>query len=119
MLVDPTSRKNMSFEVLRWEEALPPEIQKAVYDVVLLADCTYNAGSAPALVETLAAIASRSCQTLIIVATKPRHPSESIFFELIEAAGIQLVEELSIPLPSVSGYAGTTVDMYAFRQGRQ
>lgn len=114
--MDATSRGNVDFKVLPWEDRLPPCIETEVYDLILLADCTYNPSSAPSLIKTLSALVSHAPGTTIVMATKPRHPSEGVFFELMADAAMKMLQMTSIPLPSAWDDDTATVDIYAFKK---
>jgi hypothetical protein len=88
----PAKGSTLQFLCLNWEKELPVPVMSEVFDVILVADCTYNSCSIPALVCTLSALVSHSPNAHVIVAHKPRHESESVFFEHMLSAGFcQLV----------------------------
>ncbi len=115
-LMTPADRPAARFEVLKWEDDLPPGIRGKSFDLVLVADCTYNPSSAPALVKTLDALASQSTSTRIVVATKVRHPSEAVFFDLMAAAGMEQTGCTSVLLPTAMPDVSSTVDIHIFRK---
>lgn len=111
-------RSNASFQVLDWSTALPQNIAKQRYDLILVADCIYNEDSIPALVKTLASLGASSPDVLIIVATKTRHTSEAMFFGLMESANFEMQAKTYILAPA--GYTADDladaehVDLYEF-----
>lgn len=108
-----------SFEVLNWEhEALPQVVQARMFDVVLVADCTYNSTSIPALVRTLQHVVWRSGSAVVVVGMKVRHASELVFFDLMEAAEFTQTGHVAIPLPDGEDLDvddTTNIDLYTFR----
>lgn len=88
------------FEVLDWEKDLPARVSSKAFDLILVADCTYNPSSVPSLVSVLATLTVRSPKAMVLLAQKVRHPSEAIFFEHIAEAGFVRGDHVAIPLPS-------------------
>ncbi|KAI9714523.1 MAG: hypothetical protein M1820_000484 [Bogoriella megaspora] len=86
--MNPAMSSEVRFEPLDWEAEIPPKIRDKMLDIIVVADCTYNPDSAPDLVRTIAAFTSRSPKAIVVVSMKNRHPSESIFFELMSAANL-------------------------------
>lgn len=78
--------------VLDWTEELPSRIAEKTFNLILVADCTYNSDVVPALVDTLKRLTNKSPKALIAVGLKRRHDSESIFFDLMNEAGLKTVE---------------------------
>ena len=107
-----------AFKVLSWGQGLPETLSSQQLDLALVADCTYNPGSAPALVKTLRAIADASPAVVIVVATKVRHPSEAVFFDLMAEVGLGQTGHVIVPLPTGEdpGLLGApeVVDIYTF-----
>ncbi|QDS67643.1 hypothetical protein FKW77_004615 [Venturia effusa] len=111
--VFPAMSSSVSFQPLNWEEPLPKMVQSKTYDLILVADCTYNSDSSPALVRTLSALQKKSPKAVILVAMKVRHPSEDVFFDLMRQALFIEASHMKIQLPSVAG-AGEKVEVYVF-----
>jgi len=107
-----------TFEVLDWTHPLPLSIQ-GVFDLVLVADCTYNADFIPALVSSLSALIKNSPEALVVVATKTRHSSEVVFFELMEEARFTITEKTHAlaptRLPMEEPKDAERVDVYCFK----
>ena len=105
--------------ILDWDDDLPEFVAKAQFDLILVSECIYNSDSIPVLVKTLAALVAKSPLALIVVATKARHDSEFIFFDLIAQAGIINIGHQAMPLPECSSnktkQALDHVDTYFFR----
>ena len=87
-----------------------------------MSDCTYNIDTLPALVETLSALhslnltrsrAGEAPETKVFLATKPRHASERVFFDLISAQGWRMLQSQILPV-SMLGADGQTIEMYVF-----
>ncbi|KIW03261.1 uncharacterized protein PV09_05481 [Verruconis gallopava] len=90
-----------SFQELDWEIPLPEAVASARFDLVLVADCTYNPDSAPALVQTLVKLANTSQDCVVLLSMKVRHESELVFFDLMEKAGFLQKMKAMVPLPEV------------------
>ncbi|KAF5000292.1 hypothetical protein FDECE_11253 [Fusarium decemcellulare] len=116
----------MLYENLDWEEGrkgrFGPQVQSQPWDMVMLSDCTYNVDMLPALVETLSAIhatnlthfpAGEPFTTKVFLATKPRHESETVLFELMDNDGWYSVHKQVMPLPVLGG-APQAVELYLF-----
>ena len=112
----PAMGSKMEHMVLDWDDTLPPSVAQERYDLILVSECIYNDRSIPALVRTLSALASGSPASVIVVATKVRHCSEAVFFDLMSHSGFLEVDRLSIPLPDpqkkASGQDLENVDVY-------
>lgn len=102
-------------QVLIWGEDFSVDTGQEQLDLVLVSDCTYNTDSIPALVGTFATLLSQSPAALIVVATKIRHASELVFFDLMANAGIVQVERLTILLPSGCDEEDENADIHFFR----
>lgn len=83
--------------VLDWDEQdLPPRVASTGtgFDVILMADVTYNTASFPALVRTLAALlaigdpAPTRAPPLVLLGYKERDPAERTLWDLAAAIGI-------------------------------
>lgn len=111
-------RGKVATTVLDWDAALPDEMSRAKYDLVIVSDCTYNSDSIPALVQTLTAIVSSSPAALIVISMKVRHDSEAIFFDLMAEAGLGEIEHSTIPLPDRCrnhiGQSLEVIDVYVY-----
>jgi predicted nicotinamide N-methyase len=97
----PAKSSTVIFRPLNWEETLPPDITDMIFDLVLVADCTYNPDSSPALVDTFCKLIKRSPEAVILVAMKVRHQDELIFFDLMKEADFLEASKISIPLPEI------------------
>ncbi|KAE8453642.1 hypothetical protein EG329_009153 [Mollisiaceae sp. DMI_Dod_QoI] len=86
-----SSKPTLSHQVLNWSSPLPSNISSSTWDLILVADCTYNPDVVPDLVETLTRVrggwvgAGRG--GLVLLAMKVRHESELVFFELMGRSG--------------------------------
>ncbi|KAK4099492.1 hypothetical protein N658DRAFT_487691 [Parathielavia hyrcaniae] len=120
---------SLDFEPLDWHDGergiLGEKAASRAWDLVVLCDCTYNTDTLPPLVKTLSALHSHSARrssdagghigTEVLVATKPRHSSESIFFDLMSDDRWNIREQTVLPLPLLDG-GGQTVEVYLFRK---
>ncbi|PWY86105.1 hypothetical protein BO70DRAFT_221075 [Aspergillus heteromorphus CBS 117.55] len=96
----PTDSSGIEFRTLDWDEELPSDLCGGSVDLVLVSDCTYNADSLPALVSVLKRLVQMSPEAIILVALKRRHESESIFFDLMQSAGLFSLHLDQMQLPS-------------------
>ncbi|KAM3086785.1 hypothetical protein ACMFMG_000908 [Clarireedia jacksonii] len=108
------SRSKISHKVLDWSELLPEIVQKESWDLVLVADCTYNPDVVPDLVSTLKRVKVGNERVLILLAMKVRHDSEMVFFELMANEGFVVAEKGKVPL-GVLGAEEEEIEIYVFR----
>ena len=105
---------------LNWDNALPKEISKMYFDIIVVSDCTYNSDSIPALVRTLATLIKSSPDAYVIVSMKRRHESEAVFFDLMSDAGFTEVARTNIPLPDrqrkETGLELETVEIFIYQK---
>ena len=103
---------------LDWNYELPCGMQSAVFDLILISDCTYNCDSLPALIRTLSALVSLSPAIHVILSLKFRHTSEAVFFDLMAEAGFKIIEHVSIAMPDDCrikvGLKLEMIDIYIF-----
>lgn len=114
----PASESKIEHRVLDWAEPLPAAITEQQYDLILVSECTYNENSIPALVRTLSALVAQSPAAVVVLATKVRHFSERVFFDMMSDAGFVELEQRSIELPDPqkkSEQRLEMVDVYCFR----
>ncbi|EGD94130.1 hypothetical protein TESG_01655 [Trichophyton tonsurans CBS 112818] len=112
---NPAAGSKIDFQVLDWETCIPSRISEQQYDLIVVSDCTYNSDSLPALVDTMAALVDRSPQAVIIVALKRRHESETVFFEFMRRARLDVCSQTRIQLPSVCSDEEVDIEIYCFR----
>ncbi|KFY42102.1 hypothetical protein V494_02594 [Pseudogymnoascus sp. VKM F-4513 (FW-928)] len=105
---------NASYLNLDWSEPLPPRVASESFDLVLVADCTYNPDVVPYLVSTLANLINKSPAVLICLAMKVRHESEAVFFDLMTDHGIVQVGKHSERVGNL-GDEDESVDIYLFK----
>jgi hypothetical protein len=105
---------SVSFSTLDWDEPLPRAIQGRTFDLVLVADCTYNADSSPSLVRTLSALVERSPKAIVLLAMKVRHSSEAVFFDLMSDAGFVIEGQTALPIPGDDDTTIEKVDIFVF-----
>ena len=117
----------IDYENLDWEEGrqgrFGPLVRSQIWDLVVLSDCTYNVDMLPALVQTLSAIHSAASknhdssgqkrETRVLLATKPRHPSERALFDLMSSSGWSIQESAVLPLPVLDS-EGQSIEIYLF-----
>lgn len=125
--------------ILDWDEGLPPQVldvgSRGGFDMIVMADVTYNTSSFPALVNTLSALLALSPKSttsdasestadeseitktarnanaeapLILLAYKQRDPAERELWELLrEKTSVQLVQVNALP-----GTGGEAVEIW-------
>ncbi|PQE20985.1 UPF0665 family protein [Rutstroemia sp. NJR-2017a BBW] len=108
------SESKISHKVLDWSEPLPEFVQKELWNLVLVADCTYNPDVVPDLVATLKRVKVGNEGVLILLAMKVRHDSEMAFFELMANEGFMVVEKGKVPV-GVMGVEEEEIEIYVFR----
>lgn len=118
----PASESKIEHMVLDWAEPLPATITEQQYDLILVSECTYNEISIPALVKTISALAAKSPAAIIVLATKVRHFSERVFFDIMSDTGFVELEHRSIELPDPQKKKNEQimeiVDVYCFRSAQ-
>ena len=112
---------NASFQIFDWDDPVPPSTSP---DIILIADCTYNPDNADSLVRAIEKCVNGSRETIIALAHKKRHDSETLFFDLI-GKHFQIMNHSEFStLPgegklrnqdSFSGIGTEVVDLYTFK----
>lgn len=100
------------FKALDWDQPIPESLASQHWDVILVADCTYNVASALSLVEVLSKLAWNTPDSVIVLAHKKRHDSENYFFELM---GAVFEVEDRVCFNSGDQETGILGDIYTFR----
>ncbi|KAK3197165.1 hypothetical protein GRF29_1536g832726 [Pseudopithomyces chartarum] len=124
------NKASIGFTELDWEEPLSQKewpsldepdqvVREGNYtdhvDLVIAADCTYNADSSPAFVNTIRQIAAGSPKAVVAIAMKRRHESEAIFFDLMSEARFETVDTIYLPLPGDEKAGEENVEIYIFK----
>jgi hypothetical protein len=102
-------------------------------DLVVAADCTYNADSrlvglyhqlalahtdqfySPAFVNTMHQIALRFPRVVVAVAMKRRHSSEDVFFNLMDNAKFRITNTIYFPLPGDQKASEEFIELYIYQ----
>lgn len=105
---------NINFKPLDWDQNIPENLTAKPIGLIVVADCTYNASSAPSLVRVLAELSSRSPGAVILLAHKRRHDSEDVFFQLMDES-FRKIEQIQRALGANSNEEATNVDIYIFQ----
>nr|POE63556.1 upf0665 family protein c23c4.06c [Quercus suber] len=118
--MQPAISARVRFQPLDWEDAALPEVlRRRTNDLIVVSECTYNSDTLQPLVNTLIALVERSPKAVIVVATKTRHESEKVFFDLMRNARFVEDGAMRFPLPGQpgDGYAdwATDVGLHVFR----
>lgn len=112
--IEDENEAGISYMNLDWETPYPQDLASKEFNLVLVADCTYNPDVVPYLVKTLASVSDSSKNVLILVAMKVRHESEQIFFTLMEEAQLRAVDKLALPLPHI-GEEAEEIEIHLFK----
>lgn len=92
---------SLQWGVLDWSHPPQKTDLPRNIDLVVIADCIYNTNSIPSLVQTIAYLLHHNSGARFLVARKPRHDSEELFFELAANLPLKLLESWSVALPHV------------------
>lgn len=109
----PSSLKH---QVLDWSSPLPSNVSDTKWDLVVVADCTYNPDVVPDLVQTLKRLAEGNKYVVVLLAMKVRHESEMVFFDLMKTSGFDMKEKCKIPLPVLGG-EDEEIEIFLFGYG--
>lgn len=111
----------LDFESLDWEDGkvgvLGPKAGSTSWDLVIISDCTYNVDMLSALIKTVSALHKSSVNLgdagpMVMLATKPRHPSETALFDLMKADDWSILESASQSLPVLGMDNKEAVEVY-------
>ncbi|KAH6678466.1 putative methyltransferase-domain-containing protein [Halenospora varia] len=121
-------RPKIQTRVLDWSNTYPSVVAGTEWDLVVVADCTYNPDSVPDLVGMLGNCAgvwdegvvegNEGRETLVLVAMKVRHESEMVFFGLMEGKGRVVRESIKLGLP-VRGGEAEEIEIFVFGRGKR
>ncbi|TAQ90533.1 hypothetical protein B7494_g1140 [Chlorociboria aeruginascens] len=113
----PSLNPNIEHQVLDWSSPLPPNIKETSWELIVVADCTYNPDVVPDLVRTLKSLRDGNGEVgkemMVLLAMKVRHESEMVFFELMKGSGFVVAESCRIPL-SMLGGEGQEIEVFVF-----
>ena len=101
--MSPAISSHVAFEPLDWLQPLTGKLQSRAHDLIIVSECTYNTDTLAPLVDTLVTLLARSPKAVVVLATKTRHASEAVVFELLEKAGIILEGSTRLALPGEPG----------------
>jgi predicted nicotinamide N-methyase len=112
----PSSTRSITHEVLDWSAPLTPHVRETRWDLVLVADCTYNPSTTPHLVSTLRGIAEGSGQTsaatVVLLAMKVRHDSEMVCFDMLAEAGFVVRDKMALKVPTLPTEADEEIEVF-------
>ncbi|KUJ20698.1 uncharacterized protein LY89DRAFT_771671 [Mollisia scopiformis] len=112
----PSSQAKLSHQILDWAAPLPENVEREKWDLVVVADCTYNIDVVPDLVATLDRVREGSKGVEVLLAMKVRHESEMGFFGLMEKSGWAVRERWVVPLGMLGeGGEGQEIEIFVFR----
>jgi precorrin-6B methylase 2 len=98
-IAKPAQGSSLRLGLLEWGSETPSETLNNRTDLVLISDCTYNADSCSALVQTLVDLAQHSVGLKILLAMKRRHDAEAVFEYMMDRNGFQAVECTKLAVP--------------------
>ncbi|KAG9231716.1 putative methyltransferase-domain-containing protein [Amylocarpus encephaloides] len=113
---NPSPSADVSHHVLDWSSPLRQPVSITKWDLVLVADCTYNPDVVPDLVSTLGKLRAANREVLVALAMKVRHESEMVFFELMEREGWAVREKCRFRLPVLGGEE-EGIEVWVFGEG--
>ncbi|KAF2725579.1 hypothetical protein K431DRAFT_309204 [Polychaeton citri CBS 116435] len=114
--MNPAIASRTAFQPLDWEAPLPSAVATRPYDLIIVSECTYNTSTLKPLVDTLVRLTTQRPKSVVVVATKTRHPDEAQFFDLMKAAGMVMDSKIRVPLAGAAGdgYADWAKDVGIF-----
>ncbi|PBP27012.1 hypothetical protein BUE80_DR002042 [Diplocarpon rosae] len=103
-------------QVLDWSLPLPPSIASVSWNLILIADCTYNPDVVPSLIATLGQLSHGNPRLIVLLAMKVRHESEAVFFDLMAKQHWVVKESCRVGLP-VLGAESEEIEIFVFGRG--
>ncbi|KAL5606545.1 hypothetical protein BROUX41_002948 [Berkeleyomyces rouxiae] len=115
---------SLAYENLDWfdckEGVFGPlvENRNQTWDLIIISDCTYNSDVIPALVGSLDKLHEIGIQNSgkgpqVLLSTKFRHDSETVFWDQMKAAGWEIREKAEFPVANI-GAPGEQIEVYLF-----
>lgn len=104
----------IAHQILDWSQPLPSNVASQSFDLLVVADCTYNPDVVPDLLNTLKSVVERNRDVLVLVAMKVRHESEMVFFELMAESGFVIKEKGEMGLPLLEG-EDESIEIFGFQ----
>jgi precorrin-6B methylase 2 len=98
-LAKPAPGSSLRRGLLAWGPVSSSSILQSDPDLVLISDCTYNADSCAALVQTLVSLAQHAKDIKILVAMKRRHDAEAVFEHMMDQNGFKPLECTKLAIP--------------------
>ena len=95
----PAPGSSLRRGLLEWGPVSSSSILQSGPDLVLISDCTYNADSCAALVQTLVCLAQHAKDIKILVAMKRRHDAEAVFEHKMDQNGFTPLECTKLAIP--------------------
>ncbi|RFU25367.1 hypothetical protein B7463_g10977, partial [Scytalidium lignicola] len=110
----PNLSPKLTTQNLDWSSPLPENVKGQTWDLVIVADCTYNPDVVPDLVHTLISVGKCNSEVLVLLAMKVRHESEMVFFDLMKEGGFRIKENIAIKLPLLGLDMEEMIEIYLF-----
>ncbi|KAK6992209.1 putative methyltransferase-domain-containing protein [Favolaschia claudopus] len=104
------NQSSVEATVLDWDDETLPECVQDVgsFDVIIMADVTYNTASFPSLVRTLKNLVSLAAKRpQVLLGYKERDPGERALWAMAEAAGITLKD-----IGRIAGAGGVPIEIW-------
>ena len=98
-IAKPAQGSSLRLGLLEWGSEITNETLPNRIDLVLISDCTYNADSCSALVQTLVSLAQHSKGLKILLALKRRHDAEAVFEYMMNRDGFHALECTKLAVP--------------------
>lgn len=100
--------------VLDWEDELPDKVTRdAAFDLLVLADVTYNTASFPALCKTLKTLVTSAPRPpIVLLGYKERHPDERVLWTMAKDMGLDFVK-----VGERAGAGGAAVEIWVASSG--
>jgi predicted nicotinamide N-methyase len=118
-IAKPAQGSSLRRGLLEWGSVSASEILQSDPNLVLISDCTYNADSCSALVETLVSLAQHSKDIKILLALKRRHDAEAVFEHKMDQNGFKPLECTKLAVPHRASEMDTSrpaVEIYLYER---
>jgi Lysine methyltransferase len=116
-IAKPAPGSSLGLGLLEWGPVSSSAILQSDPNLVLISDCTYNADSCSALVQTLVSLAQHSEDIKILVAMKRRHDAEAVFEYMMDQNGFKPLECTKLLVPHRASETETSrpvVELYLY-----
>jgi precorrin-6B methylase 2 len=118
-IAKPAEGSSLRLGLLEWGSEITNETLPNRIDLVLISDCTYNADSCSALVQTLVDLAQHSKGLKVLLAMKRRHDAEAAFEYMMNRNGFHALECTKLAVPHRESNTDSTrpmVEIYLYER---